>query len=222
MQLGNAEPGLEDNGAPTHKPAPLSSGTRDAFLFVCFESEFLYKKRPQAGSGRRLPGPPAAASRAATRHPTSRAFGVMGRRPSRGPLWASEAVGPAHVAGGPGHPHRQPPHKGGQGKPRTPQLPRGPRAQRGRRKVPEPARLVGEGRGEGNADPRARRVAAGTPTPLGSSIQSSLPAPETSAPEFGCPSRGQRDRDPTPLTRGRHFLAFLLVLSTSVSLSRSP
>lgn len=76
--------------------------------------------------------------------------------------------------------------------------------------------------GKGTRDPRARRVAAGTPTPLGSSTQSFLPPPETSAAEFGCPSRRQRDRDPTPLTRGRHFLAFLLVLSTSVSLSRSP
>lgn len=164
---GCAEPGLEDNGAPTHTPGPLSSDICDAFLFVCFESEFLFKKRPQAGSGRRgyRGHRPRLLEPLATRHPTSRAFGVMGPRPSRGPLWASEAVGPAHVAGGPGHPHRQPPHKGGQGGPRTPQLPRGPRAQRGRRKVPEPARLVGEGRGEGNAGPPSSSGGGGNSNP---------------------------------------------------------
>lgn len=140
----------------------------------------------------------------------------MSSRPSRGPLWASETVGPAHVARDRAHQHRQPPHKGGQDGLRTPQLPRGPRAQRGHRKVPEPARLVG-GEGKGTRTPRARRATAGTPTPIGNSTESFLPTPETSAPQFERPSRGRRDRDPTPLTRGRHFLSFLLVLSTSVS-----
>lgn len=170
--------------------------------------------------GGEVAGKRATASAAAIRHLASRAFGVMGSRPSRRPLWASQALGPAHVAGDREHPHRQPPHKGGQDGLRTPQLPRGPRAQRGRRKVPEPARLVGGG--EGNADPRACRAATGTPTPFSNSTQSSLPPAETSAPQFGCPSRRRHDRDSTPLTRGRHFLSFLLVLSTSVSLSRSP
>lgn len=78
------------------------------------------------------------------------------------------------------------------------------------------------GEGKGTRTPRARRATAGTPTPIGNSTESFLPPPETSAPQFERPSRGRRDRDPTPLTRGRHFLSFLLVLSTSVSLSRSP
>lgn len=58
-------------------------------------------------------------------------------------------------------------------------------------------------------------------TLLGSSIQSSQPPLLTSGPRFGRPGSSRRDRGSTTLTRGRHFLSFLLVLSTSVSLSLS-
>lgn len=48
VQPGSAEAGLEDNGAPTPKPAPLGAHTRDAFLFV-FKSESLHKKHLPSG-----------------------------------------------------------------------------------------------------------------------------------------------------------------------------
>lgn len=77
-------------------------------------------------------------------------------RPQAPPTWR-EARGP---------PHPQPPHKGG---------PRRAPARSGHREAParnagagrfqnQPA-LVGEGEGEGNADPRGRRVAAGDSNP---------------------------------------------------------
>ena len=53
----------------------------------------------------------------------------------------------------------------------------------------------------------------------GKPTQSSLPSPKTSGPQSRRPCRRRRDHSPTTLTRGRHFLSFLLVLSTSVSLS---
>lgn len=123
---------------------------------------------------------PATASRAAIRHLASRALGVMRSRPSRGPLWASETVGPAHVARDRAHQHRQPPHKRGQDGLRTPQLPRGPRAQRGHRKVPEPVRLVG-GRGRERGPPELvgprRELQPLSATPLSHSCHPQRQAP---------------------------------------------
>lgn len=52
-------------------------------------------------------------------------------------------------------------------------------------------------------------------------LHSSHPPPESNEPQFGRPGYPQRGRVSTTLTRGRHFLAFLLVLATSVSLSLS-
>lgn len=136
--------------------------------------------------------------------------------PTRGP----EASGPAHVASGPDLGARPPPHNGGQGRPRAPPPPPAPRAPG----APEGSRagLPGGGRGRsgGRLRPSSFSARGGYLTPFsGKPTQSSLPSPRTSGPQSGRPCRRRRDRSPTTLTRGRHFLSFLLVLSTSVSLS---
>lgn len=58
-------------------------------------------------------------------------------------------------------------------------------------------------------------------TILRNSTQSCLPPLDTSDPRLGRPGHRRRGRIFSTLTRGRHFLSFLLVLSTSVSLSLS-
>ena len=136
--------------------------------------------------------------------------------PTRGP----EASGPAHVASGPDLGARPPPHNGGQGRPRAPPPPTAPRAPG----APEGSRagLPGGGRGRrgGGRRPSSSSDRGGHLTPFsGKPTQSSLPSPKTSGPQSRRPCRRRRDRSPTTLTRGRHFLSFLLVLSTSVSLS---
>lgn len=72
----------------------------------------------------------------------------MGSRPGRGPLWAPEALGPAHVARDPEHPHRQPPHKGGPDGLRTPPTTARPALARATR-APEGSRTSPPGGGRG-------------------------------------------------------------------------
>lgn len=134
-------------------------------------------------------------------------------RPQAPPTWR-EARGPRTHNRHTKEAQGGPPHAPATARPR-----RATRAPEGSRTSPP---WWGRGRRKGTRTPEVVGSRRGTPTPLGNSTQLPLPPRETSAPQSGCPSRRQRDRDPTPLTRGRHFLSFLLVLSTSVSLSRSP
>lgn len=213
--------GRQDHGAPAHRPAPLGPQTALPFLLICFPPA------PGRGGGapgpRRLPGTRVGSAKerracgSSSRHLRFRVAGLEARpspptagpgRPQAPPTWrAARSAGPdgrhtMETTAGPAGPRR-----------------REPLARWGRRKVPEPACAVGGG--VGNAGPRARQAAAGTSHPSQQLHSVAPPPPETSGPRFGRPGHRRRDRSPTTLTRGRHFLSFLLVLSTSVSLSLS-
>lgn len=115
----------------------------------------------------------------------------MGSRPGRGPLWAPEALGPAHVARDPEHPHRQPPHKGGPDGLRTPPTTARPALARATR-APEGSRTSPPGGGRGRErgpPPRAPRGPRREPQPL-SAIPLSHPRhPERRAPpSLGVPA----------------------------------
>lgn len=154
---------------------------------------------PPLVSGRRAPG---RADPAATRGPRGRRPRPRGGRPgARGPdRHTMEATG------GPARPRRrEPPARGGGGA--------------GRFQNP-PARW-GRGGRSGLPFSSSDRGGGLTPSsepPLGRPDH----PPEAGSPRPGRPGRRRRGRVSPALTRGRHFLSFLLVLSTSVSLALAP